>query len=134
MIAEVEWEELRRLAFEGRGRAYAPYSGFAVGAALRARDGSTVLGCNVENASYGVAICAERTALAGAVVAGHREFEALAIASAAKTPSPPCGICRQALVEFAPDLAIRSYNEAGQVAVYQLSDLLPHAFRADQLD
>lgn len=134
MIAEAEWEDLRRLAFEARGRAYAPYSGFFVGAALRVGDGFTVLGCNVENASYGVAICAERTALAGAVAAGHRDFEALAIASAAKIPSPPCGMCRQALVEFAPDLPIRSYNEAGQVAIYQLSDLLPHAFRADQLD
>ena len=130
---ERAWEALRRAAVEARARAYAPYSGFKVGAALQSRSGVIFLGCNVENASYGATICAERAALAAAVAAGEQELVALAIASGAKQPTPPCGICRQSLVELAPALRIRSYI-ANEHAEYALSALLPDVFSADQLE
>ena len=127
------WEILKQAAIDARSHAYAPYSGFTVGAAIRAKNGAVFTGCNVENASYGAAICAERAALAAAVAAGERELVALAIVSGAMSPTPPCGICRQSLVELAPSLPIRSY--AGEAfASYDLASLLPEAFGRDQLD
>jgi cytidine deaminase len=127
------WEQLKRAAVDARAHAYAPYSEFTVGAALQTRSGAVFIGCNVENASYGATICAERAALAAAVAAGERDFVALAIASGAKRPTPPCGICRQCLAELSPTLPIRSF--AGDAHVdYALDVLLPHAFDADQLD
>ena len=127
------WDALKRAALEARANAYAPYSGFTVGAAIQTKSGSTFTGCNVENASYGATICAERAAMAAAVAAGEREFVAIAIASGAKRPTPPCGICRQCLAELAPNLSIRSYTD-GAEAEFELSSLLPDAFGADQLD
>ena len=109
-------------------RAYAPYSNFRVGAALRSADGSIHPGCNVENASYPASICAERGALLGAVARGVRAFDALVLATEADDPTPPCGQCRQALVEFAPDLAITSRTRAGAERHWRLSELLPHPF------
>lgn len=129
---ERAWQALRRAAFEVRAHAYAPYSGFAVGAALQTDDGAVFVGCNVENASYGAAICAERAALAAAVAAGARELVALAIASGAATPTPPCGICRQCLHELAPTLPIRCYG-AEDWTELELAELLPHAFGPKQL-
>lgn len=130
---EGAWDALRRAAMDARTNAYAPYSGFTVGAAVRTRSGAVFTGCNVENASYGATICAERAALAAAVAAGERELVALVVASGAKSPTPPCGICRQCLAELAPSLPIRSYT-GGARAEYDLSSLLPDAFGRDQLD
>jgi cytidine deaminase len=127
------WDALKRAALEARANAYAPYSGFTVGAAIQTKSGATFTGCNVENASYGATICAERAAMAAAVAAGEREFVAVAIASGAKRPTPPCGICRQCRAELAPSLSIRSYTD-GAEAEFELSSLLPDAFGADQLD
>ena len=129
---ERPWNELKLAAATARTHAYAPYSGFTVGAAVRTKSGAVFTGCNVENASYGATICAERVAVAAAVAAGERELIGLAIASGAKSPTPPCGICRQFLAELAPSLPIRSYT-GDQQAEYELSTLLPHAFDSGQL-
>lgn len=120
---------LREVADEARAQAYAPYSGFRVGAALRAADGRVFPGANVENAAYGVGICAERSAVAAAITAGARSFEALALVSDGEAPAPPCGACRQVLAEFAPGLRVTSYGQNGEVAEWTVDELLPHQFR-----
>ena len=130
---ESAWDALKGAAIAARTNAYAPYSGFAVGAAIQTKSGAVFAGCNVENASYGATICAERAALAAAVAAGEGELLALVIVSGAKSPTPPCGICRQCLAELAPSLPIRSYTDDAH-AEYDLSSLLPDAFGSDQLD
>ena len=110
------------------GQAYAPYSDFRVGAALVGLGGDVFIGCNVENSAYPAGICAERAALAAAIAGGVRQFELLVIATEADEPTPPCGMCRQALVEFAPKLAIVSYTKHGAEAKWDLATLLPHPF------
>ena len=121
-------DELYAVADAALGRAYAPYSRFRVGAALRGSDGSVHPGCNVENAAYPASICAERGALLGAVARGVRSFDLLVLATEADEPTPPCGQCRQVLVEFAPDLAIVSRTRGGAEGRWRLSELLPHPF------
>lgn len=115
-------------------RAYSPYSGLRVGAALSASDGSIHVGCNVENASYGLTICAERNALFRAVAEGRREFRSIAIAVERETPLPPCGACRQVLREFGAELRVLCVGSGGLWVERTLAELLPHAFgRADVL-
>ena len=119
---------LREAALRALDNAYAPYSNFRVGAALRTRDGRTITGCNVENAAHGHAVCAETLVVASAVSQGLTEFDEIAIATEDTEPTPPCGACRQVLSEFAPDIKITSYTRDGKEAVWTLSELLPHAF------
>ena len=125
--------ELRDAAFAAMENAYAPYSQFRVGSAVRTSTGEIVTGCNVENAAYGEALCAERVAVAAAVAQGMKEFEEIAIATEADEPSPPCGSCRQTMSEFAPDLRVVSYAKNGAQAAWRLSDLLPEAFALNHL-
>jgi cytidine deaminase len=111
-----------------RRRAYAPYSRFRVGAAVRA-GGRIFEGANLENASYGLTLCAERTAVAAAVLAGARRLEAVAIASGTSPPTPPCGMCLQTLAEFAgPDLVVLLAGARGAVVETTLGELLPRGF------
>ncbi|MEO8194006.1 MAG: cytidine deaminase [Gemmatimonadales bacterium] len=126
-------EALREAAFDAMENAYAPYSQFKVGAAVRTSTGEVITGCNVENAAYGEALCAERVAVAAAVAMGFRGFEEIAIASDSADPSPPCGSCRQTMSEFAPDLKVTSYARNGKSAVWRLGDLLPEAFALNHL-
>ena len=126
-------EALRDAAFAAMENAYAPYSRFRVGAAVRTSGGEIVSGCNVENAAYGEALCAERVAVAAAVAKGQKDFEEIAIASESDEPSPPCGSCRQTMSEFAPDLRVISYAKNGRQASWRLSDLLPEAFAPNHL-
>lgn len=123
----MEMEQLIQQATEARSRAYAPYSKFAVGAALLGKSGRVYLGCNVENLSFGLTICAERNALAAAVAAGEKEFTAVAVIADSKTPVSPCGACRQVLAEFSPDLKVCSVNLEGERYEATLSELLPRS-------
>lgn len=125
-------KNLIKKAVAAMRRAYAPYSRFCVGAALLTREGRVFQGCNVENASYGLTLCAERTALGAAVAAGHRRFTALAVASSGQTAPMPCGACLQALAEFCrPDFVIvtAAAQNPAAITIYSLKDLLPRAFR-----
>jgi len=110
-------------------RAYAPYSSFPVGAALLGKSGRTYTGVNVENASLGLSICAERNAVFAAVAAGERAFDAIAIATQADAPTPPCGACRQVLLEFAEDLPVHLAVSGGPIETHTLSELVPRPFR-----
>ena len=119
---------LRTAAIAALEQAYAPYSNFRVGAALRAVDGSVTVGCNVENSAFPAGLCAERAAVAAAVVQGHRQFDLIVIATESEEPTPPCGFCRQVLVELSPSLGIVSITRAGGEARWSLAELLPHPF------
>lgn len=120
-------QELIKMAHGARRQAYAPYSEFPVGAALLGKSGKVFVGCNVENASYGLTICAERVAVGVAVTCGEREFEAIAIS--VKGGGSPCGACRQVLNEFSPNLRVLMADEDGElVREMTLDQLLPEAF------
>ena len=125
----VDLDALLARAREAQAHAYAPYSDFRVGCALLAADGRVFTGANVENAAYSPTICAERVALPAAVVAGVREFLALAVVGDGPGPCTPCGVCRQVLYEFAPDLVVLAAGSDGATARYVLGrDLLPDGF------
>ena len=134
---ELTEEELIRMmayADEGRRRAYAPYSGFRVGACLKTASGSYYLGCNIENAAYTPTICAERTAVFKAVSQGEREFSAIAIISDSENPTAPCGVCRQVLAEFCPaEMPVILANNRREYVVTTLGELLPLAFTGKEL-
>ena len=130
-------EKLVAMALEAMQRAYAPYSGYKVGAALLCRDGSVVCGANIENAAYGPSNCAERTAIFTAVFEGKREFEAIAVVGgkdgAATDLFPPCGICRQVMLEFCgPDFLIYMGKQDGTYQAVALKDFMPYGFRASE--
>lgn len=114
-------------AKEAAARAYAPYSGYKVGAALHCTDGTIFTGCNVENASFSLTICAERTAVFKAISEGHRNYEAIAIYVDSETLFPPCGACRQVLHEFSPELRV-IYASQDETYIKTIGELLPGAF------
>ncbi len=119
-------QQLLNKSIDVAKRAYAPYSKFLVGAVLVGKDGRIFEGCNVENISFGLTICAERNAVFAAVAAGCRDFEKVVIAADTADPASPCGACRQVLAEFNPDMKVVLGTFAGMINSYQLSELLPH--------
>ncbi len=129
----VDEAALIQAALDVRRNSYSPYSRFAVGAALWTVDGSIVAGCNVENGSFPLSVCAERAAVATAIGLGHRQFMAVAIV-AGDDPVTPCGGCRQVLLEFGDmDVICVSARDCHRVSRYRLRDLLPHAFDLEEL-
>jgi cytidine deaminase len=120
--------ELARLARQARRRAHAPFSRFKVGAALRTRGGDVVTGCNIENASYGLTLCAERVAVLKAISEGFKRFEAIAIVAGERRPAAPCGPCRQILWEFCGDIAVHLFDVRGNWSRLRMRDLLPLPF------
>jgi cytidine deaminase len=126
----VTWEPLLAAALEARRHSHSPYSHFAVGAAVETASGAIFAGANVENRSFGVTICAERSAFAAAVSAGHRSFRAVAVVSSTSPPSPPCGLCRETMTEFCtPETPIGLFNLEGDRRVVSLGELFPEPFR-----
>jgi len=122
------------LAFNVMKNAHAPYSGFKVGAVLICNDGRVFTGCNVENASYGLSICAERVAVFKAISEGYKDFEFLVLVSDSNEPCFPCGACRQVLWEFNPDLKIILSNKRRETEEFGLRGLLPRAFFSQKKD
>lgn len=121
-------KELIEAAREVRERAYAPYSKFKVGAAIRTKDGKIYTGCNVESASYGLTVCAERVAIWKAVSEGEKEFAEIAVVADTQELTPPCGVCRQIIWEFCNDIPVIFANLKGNSEVVTMKELLPRAF------
>ena len=133
-MSAVPWDRLFEAASAARTRAHAPYSKFAVGAALLTDQGAIVSGCNVENASYGLALCAERNAVGTMVTEGGKRVVAVAILVDSQEPTPPCGMCRQVMAEFGePSLPVTSRALNGKELRLTLGELLPHAFTREFL-
>lgn len=126
-MTELEIQKLMDCAIKARENAYSPYSHFAVGAALLCEDGTLYEGCNIENASYGLTNCAERTAIFKAVSEGHIKFKALAVVADTKGPCAPCGACRQVMAEFKIPLIIMG-NLMGNIKIVTIEELLPFSF------
>lgn len=129
-------DELIELATDARSRAYAPYSNYNVGCALVTKDGALFTGANVENASYGLCICAERNAVSAAVCQGHRELQTVVVITQSSPPAAPCGLCRQTLNEFSSvpgELRIILVNLDGEKREFRLDELLPHGFRGEDI-
>ena len=133
MSAPIDWEALFNAANEARSRAYAPYSSFFVGAAGLLDDGSFVAGCNVENASYGLSVCAERHVIAAAVLRGKPTLRALALVGSSREPVTPCGACRQVLFEVCPPTLPIHSQSGNQERQFTLGQLLPLAFGPERL-
>lgn len=131
---DAPWERMFEAATAVRERAHAPYSRFKVGAAALWEDGEITAGCNVENSSYGLSVCAERNAIGAAVASGKRKLQAVAIVAEADRACPPCGMCRQVMAEFGdPKVPVRARNFGGDESRHTLGELLPDAFGADFL-
>lgn len=126
------YRKLYERALEARENAYAPFSGFKVGAALLAEDGDIYTGVNIENSSYGATICAERTAFVKAISEGCRKFKAIAVTAGHQDEALPCGICRQFMYEFAPQLEVITGTDIDKLNVRTLEELLPSGFRLDK--
>ncbi len=125
---------LGRKAIEAKKKAHAKYSNFHVGAALLTKDGKIYEGANIENSSYSLTICAERTALFSAILEGEREFDSIAIASDAEEFCPPCGACRQVMLDLCgKDLNVIMINQKEEIKQFKLAELLPHSFGDDLL-
>ena len=129
-MAASDHRSLVDAARRARQHAVATFSNFKVGAALEAADGTVITGCNVENATYGLTICAERVAMFKALSEGHRQFSRVAIVADTDDPTPPCGACRQILWEFGGDLEVVLANLTQEKAVHRLKELLPLPFDA----
>jgi cytidine deaminase len=130
----IDWEALASAAAAARARAYAPYSGFAVGAAALFEDGALSSGANVENVSYGLGVCAERNAVMTGVLGGHGRLRAVLVLAQGGRPVPPCGACRQVLAEFAgSELPVQCRSVGGAQATHTLGSLLPEAFGPEWL-
>jgi cytidine deaminase len=125
--------EMVELAREARQRAHAPYSGFKVGAALRTRTGEIVTGCNIENASFGLTLCAERVAVFKALSEGLTEFDAITVVADSKRRTAPCGPCRQILWEFCGDILVHMVGRGGRSRTLRLRELLPLPFDGGNL-
>ena len=121
----MNYNQLIEAATTARRSAYAPYSQFSVGAALITKAGKIYTGCNIENVSLGLTICAERSAIATAIAQGSKDFDAIAVVTAGKTPAVPCGACRQVMAEFNPNIKIIAATIGGEVQEFDLAELLP---------
>ena len=133
-MAHVDFRPLITAAKKASESAYSPYSGFPVGAAVLAEDGSIYSGCNVENASYGLTVCAERVAVFKAVTAGLRSIRAIVVYTPTSSPTAPCGACRQVLFEFGPGAQVLSACDSDETLEWSVTDLLPNAFGPSNLD
>jgi len=135
MMHDIEIKNMIRMAADAKDRAYAPYSGYKVGACLKGESGAFYLGCNVENAAYGPTNCAERTAVFKAISECERKFTAITIVSNGETLPVPCGICRQVLAEFCePEMDVICANKYGEYRAFTLGELLPFAFTPKDLN
>jgi cytidine deaminase len=128
MATKEQMKSLVSAARKARSRALARYSGFKVGAALQASGRRVHSGCNIENASYGLSVCAERVALLKALSEGVEKFRAIAVVTGAEKLTPPCGACRQLLWEYCGDIVVHLANMRGKTKTYRLKELLPHPF------
>jgi cytidine deaminase len=133
-VSDIDWDDLEARAVAVQARAHAPYSKFAVGAALLGENGTVYVGANVENASYGLCLCAERSALAAAIADGTHRFRALAVVTPAKKAATCCGSCRQVLSEFPPSFEVRCFTNDGDRITTTVDELLPYAFGPGHLD
>jgi cytidine deaminase len=129
-MTSIDWTPLLEAAQEARRNSYSPFSHFPVGAAVETADGSIYAGCNVENSSYGLTVCAERNAIASAIADGHREFVAVLVVAERTPPAQPCGMCLQTIAEFAPpEIPIVLVNPTGDRREQRLKDYLPDPFQ-----